>query len=231
MSVLRELASKKLLVLRDETKIEDELEELDFKVTIENPPPGNGVNNEDEIEEIGKAIRIKYNPFPNVGMRVVSFDGDWKMIQKIDEELKEQVQTYINTFRNNIGYYLRGNIGQKFNVVSFSTGVMIELKQGANLSNSDVFLGETDTIEHAMEMVDKNPEDYDFDKKTFSRFKKSFSENAKPLDKSKIILGDSNLIFNGKDVSCWTEERAVADVDRLMEYVRARQEELKQKPK
>jgi hypothetical protein len=158
-------------------------------------------------------------------------DEEKEVLRKMDAELKQQVQIYINSFRNNICKYMRGDIGQQFNVVSFSKGVMVNFTLEPGISNSDIFLGETDTIEHAMEILNKKPEDYDFDKEEFSRFKKSFSENSKSLGKSMIILGDSNLIFNGKDVSCWTEERALADVDRLLEYVEIRRRELKQKPK
>ena len=139
-----------------------------------------------------------------------------------DQDLQQKVQGYINCFRNEIGQYLAKNIGQKFNVVSFSSGVIIEVEQGIEFSNSDSFKGEVSSIKEAFDRLGRTPEQYLVNEDTIAKYRKALDENKIDTEGGKILVGNSIpsilIIANDSD-NLWNPEDAKEHVETIVDFM------------
>lgn len=152
--------------------------------------------------------------------------------EMMDAELKKNVQEYINCFRNEIGQYLQKNIGQKFNVVSFSSGVILEIEQIPNIANVDSFK-QADSIKEAFNILGRTPEEYLANENTIARYKKALDENKIDTVGGKILVGNtipSILIIANNSDKLWTPENAKEDVETIVSFISGDKKELEPKP-
>lgn len=146
--------------------------------------------------------------------------------EMFDRDLQKKVQGYINSFRNEIGQYLRRDIGQEFNIVSFPAGVLLEIKYGPSIPNSDNFIGEVSNIEKAFNTVSRKLEEY-LTGKELTDHKAAFDQNKRYFERgTEILFGNGILIIAGKDDLYWSQENAKSDVNAVMGHMSKRQQEL-----
>lgn len=194
------LLSKELI-----TRREKELFERELKLHV-----GHG--------EISLDVTNTDNEFIVVPVDQLEYKGKNRML---DQNLKQKVQSYINCFRNEIGQYLEKTIGQEFNVVSFPTGVIFELKQDIGMSNSDSFK-EASTIKEAFNILNRKPEDYLVNEKSIARYNKALDEDNFNVEDIRILVGNSEhsiLVISGKEDDFWTPESAKGTVETIVDFM------------
>lgn len=156
------------------------------------------------------------------------YEGEESMF---DPELKSKVQTYINCFRNEIGQYLHKSIGQQFNIVGFPSGVIIEIKQGPDVSNMDSFKGKVTEIGKAFNRLGRRLENY-FEGEKLAAHQQAFNQNKRYVqDGTELLFGNGIVIIAGNEDRFWTESNARADVKEIVDHMLARQKEMNSTPK
>ncbi len=141
-----------------------------------------------------------------------------------DENLQKKIQGYINSFRNEIGQYLSPEIGQKFNIVSFPDGVIIDVTQESDLANSDSFKEDAKSLKEAFDKLGRKFTDY-VQAKSIEEYEKDFSGSLKT--NMEVYVGESILIISDKDNESWTAESAKDTVNMIVDCI----EKANEKPK
>ncbi len=151
-------------------------------------------------------------------------------MKSFDKELKEKVQRYINCFRNEIAPYLQKDVAQKFNVVSFPSGVIVQILQGSDLSNRDYFRKEVSTINEAFATLGRAPENY-WVGKDLENHKRAFDQNERYAQRTEVRFGGGIMLISGKEDHFWTEDHAAEVVEAIVQFMANKKRELNYSPK
>ena len=119
---------------------------------------------------------------------------------------RDEIQGYINAFRNAIIPFLKANVAIRTTVCSTPNGVVITFELGNDITNSDVFKSDAPSISEALLRTNV----FINDLKTLDV---SIEGTKQIISKNKIIL-----VKDASD-SEWSYEKAVADVQELMNSI------------
>ncbi|GEC77929.1 hypothetical protein [Flavobacterium aquatile] len=124
---------------------------------------------------------------------------------KMDSQLKENVQNYVNCFRSAACSVMQTNAGQTFDIVPFDDGVLLRILQKPGLTNSDNFLPKVSSLKDAFDSVAKN----------IIEILPANKISETSITKTGIYLSDYIYIVKGIDDEFWKEESAINEVNSI----------------